>query len=73
MSPQTLKLRELKAQALKAGAKGVLLVRGIRDPLVMFEFLDDPKRQREGLELDGKMLLLAVFEETDGEPNGIEN
>lgn len=72
MSPQTLKLRELKAQALKAGAKGVLIVRGIENASIEYEF-GELSQQPTTLALDGKMVMLAVFEETDGEPAGIES
>jgi hypothetical protein len=70
MQPQTNNLRELKAQALKAGAKGVMIVRGVENAELEYEFEDSMPLS---LELDGRMVMLAVFEETDGEPNGIES
>lgn len=69
MTPQKLALRQLKANALRAGANGVLILRGIRSPELSFEAGNVPQL----LQLDGQMLVVAIFPETDGEPDGIES
>ncbi len=71
MTPQTIRLRELKAAALKCGADGVLILRGLTDAVLMHAFED--QRELTPLELNGRMLFIAVFPQTDDGAAGIES
>ncbi len=72
-SPKQLEI--LKTLARSAGAIGTFTVREIEHPELLYEYAEngDVTSAPLALYLGGKMLFIAVFEETDGKPAGIES
>jgi hypothetical protein len=72
MPPQNFAINMIKNAALDAGATGVLIFRDTAVPAVIFD-VSGGLSERARIDLYGKMLIVAVFPETDGGPSGIES